>query len=118
MIGHNLAPRKYHNLGCREKLENRYEWCISQLYHSYGSGYLCLEMMMGMTLSLWMRLTEGFPDLLVTIYLGGREGGSSVEEEGGIPLGQADSQALHGLRLKSILHSVTFTMSYFVNDCF
>ena len=32
--------------------------------------------------------------LLVTVYLRGREGGSSVEEEGGIPLGQADSQAL------------------------
>ena len=84
MIGHNLAPRKYHNLGCREKLENRYEWCISQLYHSYGSGYLCL----------WMRLTEGFPDLLFTVYLGGREDGSYVKKEGGIPLGQADSKAL------------------------
>ena len=35
-----------------------------------------------------------YDGLLVTVYLGGREGGSSVEEEGGIPLGQADSQAL------------------------
>ena len=32
--------------------------------------------------------------LLVTIYLRGREGRGSVEEEGGIPLSQADSQTL------------------------
>ena len=32
--------------------------------------------------------------LLVSIYLRGGEGRGSVQEEGGIPLGQADSQAL------------------------
>ena len=91
MVGHNVAQRKYHNVGCRERLENRYERCISQL-------------------QFWLLVSgddggddsedvdeadKGVDDgLLVSIYLRGGEGRGSVQEEGGIPLGQADSQAL------------------------
>ena len=56
MIGHEIAPRKYHNTSCWEG-ENMYEGCISQLNHSLGSGYFCLGVMVGMTLRVWMRLT-------------------------------------------------------------
>ena len=35
------------------------------LYHSFGSDYLCLGMMVGMTLRMWMRLTRG----LMMVYL-------------------------------------------------
>ena len=44
---------------------------------------------------LGMVLTSGVDgDLLISVYLRGREGWGSVQEEGGVPLGQADSQAL------------------------
>ena len=100
MFGYEIAPREYHNTSCREG-ENMYDRCKSQINNSLSSGYI----VSGSGYFVFVgdggddsegvdEADRGVDGLLVTVYRRGREGRGSVEEEGGIPLGQADSQAL------------------------
>ena len=101
MFGYEVAPREYHNTGCREG-ENMYDRCKSQINNSLSSGYFVSGSGYFVFVGDGGDDSEGVDEadrgvdggLLVTVYLRGREGRGSVEEEGGIPLGQADSQAL------------------------